>query len=86
MGERQALAYAHLDALADQRDELLAEMGHIHAALARTLRASGFDSGDGFAPETDAEANIDLVDRASRAVEDDGPEDRNPTHEQPVII
>jgi cell division septum initiation protein DivIVA len=44
IGERRALADAHLLALADQRDELLAEMGHIHAALARTLRASGFEA------------------------------------------
>lgn len=46
IGEREALAYAHLEALADQRDDLLTEMGEIHASLARTLRASGFASPD----------------------------------------
>jgi len=92
MAEREALAYAHLDALADQRDELLAEMGHIHAALARTLRASGFDSGEGFEPSEGDDSDADSADFVSASEQDvwdshgeAADEDRDPTHEQPVV-
>ena len=85
MARRRAVADAQLDELADQRDDLLAEMAEIHDALARTLQASGFI--EVASPETDPIGLIATADPTSGRsselpVTGDDP---SPTMEQPVV-